>query len=80
MMGAGIVADSVVFFGLFVWIGFAALLAGSFLWMLRATRGFKEKYNALREPAGYESGVILNIGVAGGRVDRSDPKKQKRAA
>ena len=80
MMGAGIVADSVVFFGFFVWISFAALLVVTFLWMTRSIRGIKEKFNALREPVAYENGGVLNIGIAGGRIDRKESRKKNRAA
>lgn len=80
MMGAGIIADSVVFFGFFVWISFAILLVVTLVWMARTVREVKEKYSALRDPAAYENGGILNIGMAGGRIDRKDSRKKNRAA
>ena len=80
MMGVGIITGSVVFFGFFVWISFATLLVVTLVWMARTVREVKEKYNALRDPAAYENGGILKVGIAGGRIGRMDSRKKNRAA
>ncbi len=79
MMGAGIITNSVIFFGLFVWVAFLALFIVTCFWMMRTVRGLKERYNALREPVAYESGM-LQIGVAGGRIRGKESRKKDRAA
>lgn len=79
MMGAGMITNSVVFFGLFVWISFLILFIATCFWMMRTVRGLKERYNSLREPISYDSGV-LTIGVAGGRIRGEESRKKDRAA
>jgi hypothetical protein len=87
MMGAGVVAGPVVFFGLFVWVSLFAVSVLACFWMMRTLRGFKEKYNALREPSvlrepivAYGSGGVLNVDVAIERIRDKESKKKERAA
>ncbi len=80
MMGAGIITNSVVVFGFFVWFGFFTVLIVTCFWMMQSVRGLKEKYNLLREPAVYKNGALLKIGVAGGRIHGKNSKRRDRAA
>lgn len=80
MMGDGIIIDSVVFFGLFVWAGFLTLSLFTAYWMIETVRGVKEKYNLLREPVAYEAGGVINLGAVGGRIRGKESKKKERAA
>jgi hypothetical protein len=81
MMGAGMIAGPAVFFGFFVWSIFLTIVILTCFWMIRTARGFREKYNALREPViVYGNGGVLNIEVVTGRIRTKESKKKGRAA
>ena len=80
IMGAGTIAEAAVFFSLFVWAGFLTTVVAC-IWIIRSVGGFKEKYNALREPVvAYGNGGVLDIEAVTGKIYDRESKKKERAA